>query len=64
MTMSATEIVTKMRADVVAMVAIVRAEHTTLRQASALAARYGMSVEDAIAEEAKARLRRTVWATK
>ena len=64
MTMSAIEIVTKMRADVVAMVAIVRAEHPTLRDVAALAARYGMSVEDAIAEEAKARLRRTVWATK
>lgn len=62
MSMSATEKLTKMHAEFVAMLAVVRAEHPTLASAASLAAHYGVRVEDAFAEEAKQRLRRTAWA--
>lgn len=60
--MNAVQQVTKMHAEFVAMLQTVRAQYTTSQQAARLAARHGMSVEDAMAEEAKQRLRRNAWA--
>ena len=61
--MNATQQVSKMAAEFAVELKAVREQYSNLAQATRLAARHGMvSVEDAMAEEAKQRLRRNAWA--
>jgi hypothetical protein len=60
--MTATEQITKMHAEVMAELKLVRAEHTSLQQGAALMAKHhSIRIEEAYAEEAKERLRRGAW---
>jgi hypothetical protein len=60
--MTATEKITKMHAEVMEELKVVRAEHTSLQQGIALAAKHhALTIEDAYTEEAKERLRLTIW---
>ena len=61
--MNATQQVSKMAAEFAVELKAVREQYSNLAQATRLAARHGMvSIEDAMAEEAKQRLRRNAWA--